>query len=53
MGTGRENVSLNPGASSMSLLRVDLYNLYAKEICSVLSLESRPTYTVNGVGIGD
>ena len=52
MGTARQNDSLNPKARASSLLLEDLYSLYAKGTCSVLSLESRPTCTINDVGIG-
>jgi hypothetical protein len=50
MGTSRLNARLKRFAILFCSSRDDLYNLYAKGICSTLSLDSRPTYFYARVG---
>ena len=44
MGTSRQNAFLKRDATFLRLELEDLYNLYAKEICSRLSFDSKPTW---------
>jgi hypothetical protein len=44
MGTSRQNAFLKRWAKLLRLPLDDLYSLNAKEICSRLSLDSKPTY---------
>lgn len=44
MGTSRQNAFLKRDATFLRLGSEDLYSLYAKGICSMLSFDSRPTW---------